>query len=56
MVTFRCSDIGMDCPFEASSETLYELPRKIIDHIHDTHKGEAINPDLLMRIKNTIKA
>jgi len=54
MASFRCSDLGLDCPYEATAGTAGEMPRIIIDHVHTNHCIGACSADLLMRIRDLI--
>jgi predicted small metal-binding protein len=55
MVSFRCSDIGVDCQCELTGETQPELARIITAHIHDIHQADPISPNMLLKIKNAIR-
>ena len=50
MVSFKCKDIGMDCPFEATAANVQELDNKIVKHAHDAHKIESLDKDMWMKI------
>lgn len=54
MPSFKCKDIGMDCPFTASAPTEAELEKKIAEHARTAHN---LNPDkeLWKKIKSVIK-
>lgn len=55
MPSFKCKDVGMDCPFEASALTRNGLMKKISDHAAQVHKMTEVPPDLLEKIKAAIK-
>ncbi|WP_422155056.1 DUF1059 domain-containing protein [Methanoregula sp.] len=54
MVSFKCSEIGLDCQYEIMSERENDLRRKILDHIHDSHHEGACPPEVLMKIQTVI--
>jgi predicted small metal-binding protein len=55
MPTFKCKDIGMDCPFETSAKTNEELMKKIATHAASAHGITQVSPDLMAKIKGAIK-
>ena len=55
MPSFKCKDIGMTCPFEATAETEDELMKKIAEHASDVHDIKIIPPDMMGNIKKAIK-
>jgi predicted small metal-binding protein len=55
MPSFRCSDIGMQCRFEATAKTEQELLKKIAEHAKAAHKIDPIPPDLLAKVKKAIR-
>jgi len=54
MPSFKCKDIGMDCPFTASAPNEAELEKKIAEHARTVH---SITPDkdFWMKVKKVIK-
>lgn len=56
MPSFKCRDIGMDCDFEATAETVDELMKKIAEHAKSAHNMETIPSDLLEKVKSAIKS
>jgi predicted small metal-binding protein len=55
MPSFKCKDIGMDCPFEVTAPTEAELMKKIGEHAAKAHAMMVVPPDLLAKIKGAIK-
>jgi predicted small metal-binding protein len=55
MPSFKCKDIGMDCPFEASALTHGSLMKKIAKHASEAHNMKEIAPDTMEKIKAAIK-
>jgi predicted small metal-binding protein len=55
MPTFKCKDIGMDCPFEAKANTNEELIKMIATHAASAHGITKVPPDLMAKIKGAIK-
>ncbi len=52
---FVCSDIGVDCPFEAHAETEEELMQKIAEHGRVAHGITEISPEMAEKVKKAIK-
>ena len=55
MPTFKCKDIGMDCPFETSAKTEDELMMKIAEHASKAHDIKTVPPERMAKIKKAIK-
>lgn len=55
MLSFKCSDIGMDCDFEVTAETEDELMPKIAEHGDKAHDMKTIPPDVMEKVKQAIK-
>lgn len=55
MPSFKCKDLGMDCPFETSALTKGSLIKKISKHAADVHNMKEISPDMMEKIKAAIK-
>jgi predicted small metal-binding protein len=55
MVSFKCRDIGMSCPFEAEERTEEKLLKKIEVHAKKVHGMNEISPELMTQIKSVIK-
>lgn len=55
MPSFRCTDFGIVCPFEASAKTEDELIKKIAEHVAERHAIKTITPELVDKIKKAIK-
>jgi predicted small metal-binding protein len=54
--SFKCRDIGMDCPFEASAATEEELMKKITQHARTAHNMKPpYSEDMMNKIKKAIK-
>ena len=53
--SFKCTDIGMPCKFEATAKTEAELLKKIAKHAKTAHKIDPMPPDLLAVVKKVIK-
>ena len=53
--SFKCRDIGMDCPFEASAPSREELMAKITEHANKVHNLNPPPADLVEKIKKAIK-
>jgi predicted small metal-binding protein len=55
MPSFKCTDIGMACPFETSAKTEDELLKKIAEHAAKAHDIKTVPPELMTKIKKAIK-
>ncbi len=55
MPNFKCADLGMDCPFQASALTEKALMKKISKHAAEVHNMKEIAPDMMEKIKAAIK-
>jgi predicted small metal-binding protein len=55
MPTFKCKDIGMDCPFEAKAKSQEELMKMISTHAATVHKMKDVPPEMMKKIKAAIK-
>ena len=54
MKTFKCSDIGMNCPFVAKAPTEDEIMIKIKKHAKEVHNMKSMSPEVMDKIKNAI--
>lgn len=50
-----CADIMPGCDFKAEAETDQELLSQVAKHAADAHGVKDITPDLLEKVKATIK-
>ncbi len=55
MPSFRCTDIGLICAFQANAKSEEELMRKIAEHVAKTHHVNMVPPELTAKIKRAIK-
>jgi len=55
MPSFKCKDIGMDCPFEAKAKSNEELMKMISAHASKVHNMTIVPPDMMAKIKGAIK-
>lgn len=55
MPSFKCKDIGMDCPFEAKALTKGGLVKKVSMHAAEVHQMKEIPADLMQKIQKAIK-
>jgi predicted small metal-binding protein len=53
--SFKCVDIGLSCPFEATAKTEDELMKKIAAHAAEAHNMKTVPPDMMSKIKKAIK-
>jgi predicted small metal-binding protein len=53
--SYRCRDIGMDCPYEAKAKTIAELMPMIMEHAKKEHHTKSLPHDTMEKIKKAIK-
>ena len=51
----NCRDVGMDCDFEASANTVEELMKKCAEHARTGHGMTEIPPDLVAKVQGAIR-
>lgn len=54
MPSFKCKDIGFDCPFDTSADNEFDLEQKIADHARDVHGIKHLSAEEWMQIKKQI--
>ncbi|TAL48633.1 DUF1059 domain-containing protein [archaeon] len=54
MPSFKCSDIGMNCRFEATAKTKEELMDRIMEHAKNAHDMDMTSPEDVMKVDNAI--
>lgn len=50
MVSFKCKDIGMDCPFETNAPNVHELDEKVAQHAREVHHIPSLDKDMWIKI------
>lgn len=53
--SFKCKDIGMDCGFETSAESMDSLMPKITKHASEAHNINTITEELKTKVTGAIK-
>ena len=51
----RCSDIGMDCDFEARADTVPDLLQKCAEHAKTDHGMQKIPAELVAKVTAAIR-
>ena len=51
----KCSDVGVDCDFEATAPTEAELMKKLQEHARTAHGLKDIPPELVAKVKAAIR-
>ncbi|HSE39978.1 MAG TPA: DUF1059 domain-containing protein [Acidobacteriota bacterium] len=51
----RCADVGMNCSFVARGETEEEVLKQAAPHAKEVHKMDSIPPEVLQKIRQSIK-
>jgi predicted small metal-binding protein len=55
MPSFKCKDIGMECPFETKALTKGGLMKKISKHAAEAHQMKEVPADVMEKIQKAIK-
>lgn len=55
MPTFACKDIGMQCGFKTSAESMDDLMKNIAAHAAEAHNMKTVDDATLASIKKAIK-
>lgn len=50
-----CADVGANCDFEATGETMEELMKKVTEHAKQVHNMSSIPPELMAKAQAAIK-
>ena len=53
--SIKCSDVGVDCDFEARAENEAELMKKVAEHARTQHGITSIPKELLAKVKTAIR-
>lgn len=51
----NCSDLGMDCEYQAKAGTTEELLAMVVEHARDVHGITEITPELQAKVASVIK-
>ena len=54
MKVLQCSDLGMQCDFQARGENEQEVMQKAAEHAKSAHNINEITPDLAAQVKSAI--
>jgi len=55
MVAFKCKDLGMDCPFEATAPNVADLKKKIAEHAKSAHNMKNIDAATWEKMEKVMK-
>ena len=50
----RCADVGMDCDFVATAESVDQLMEKVVEHAREVHGITEVTPDLAAKVSAVI--
>jgi predicted small metal-binding protein len=53
--TITCRDVGVDCDFQATGETVDDVLRQCADHAKSAHGMEEIPPELAAKVQSAIR-
>ena len=56
MSSFKCCDMGWDCPFEVTGEPRNDIARNVIHHIHADHGIDVMPNEIIMRAHDAIRS
>jgi len=51
----KCSDLGMNCSWEGTGNTVEELMMKGAQHAKAAHNMSSMSPDLVAKVKAAVK-
>ena len=51
----RCADVGMDCDFVATAESVDQLMEKVVEHAREVHGITEVTPDLAAKVSSVIR-
>jgi len=51
----KCSDLGLNCSWEGSGNTVEELMMKGAQHAKEAHNMRNMSPDLVAKVKGAVK-
>jgi len=51
----KCSDLGMNCSWEGSGNTVEELMTKSAQHAKQAHNMSSMSPELVAKVKGAVK-
>lgn len=54
MPSFKCKDVGMNCPFQTSAKTEEDLMEMIAEHAAKAHDMKTVPADMMVKIKQAI--
>ena len=50
----RCADIGMDCDFVATADSVEDLLVKVVEHARDVHDITEVTPGMAQKVQSVI--
>jgi predicted small metal-binding protein len=53
--TITCRDVGVDCDFQATGETVDDVLRQCADHAKSAHGMQEIPPELAAKVQSAIR-
>ena len=53
--SISCRDVGVDCDFQATGETVEEVMRQCADHAKGAHGMDEIPPELVEKVQAAIR-
>lgn len=53
--SIKCKDVGMDCDFHVTGETIEDVLRKAAEHAKDAHGIDTFPPELAKKVKAAIQ-
>ena len=53
--SISCKDVGMDCDFKASGETMEELMQHAMAHAKEAHGLDSIPPELMPMVQAAVR-
>jgi predicted small metal-binding protein len=53
--TICCREVGVDCDFQATGETVEDVMRQAADHAKSAHGMDEIPPELAIKVQSAIR-
>ena len=53
--SFRCKDMGMECPFETSGDARHKVLKTFIDHAETYHDMPVLSADMLLKFQEALR-
>jgi predicted small metal-binding protein len=55
MVSFKCKDFGMNCPWEGNAPNVADLKKKIVEHAKSVHNMKTVDAATWEKMEKVMK-